>query len=88
MSSEEASVKTTNSLENESQNENENEKKKNGSFSSWMKGMGKHLAKNWIIYTFFIIPIAYYIVFRYVPDSNTSNSSSETRHSEERLAIH
>jgi len=67
MSSEEASVKTTNSLENESQNENENEKKKNGSFSSWMKGMGKHLAKNWIIYTFFIIPIAYYIVFRYVP---------------------
>lgn len=33
----------------------------------WFKGMGKHLKKNWIIYTFLIIPVAYYVIFRYIP---------------------
>lgn len=45
----------------------ENTNKKKTGFGSWLKGMGKHLKKNWVIYTFFIIPVIYYIIFRYVP---------------------
>lgn len=36
-------------------------------FSAWIKDMAKHLKKNWVIYTFLIIPVAYYIIFRYLP---------------------
>ncbi|MCQ2517333.1 MAG: ABC transporter permease subunit [Lachnospiraceae bacterium] len=35
--------------------------------SVWAKGMGKHLKTNWLIYTFFIIPVIYYVIFRYIP---------------------
>jgi len=53
-----------------SNNSSENvaeEKAKKVNASAWIKDMAKHLKKNWVIYTFLIIPVAYYIVFRYVP---------------------
>lgn len=48
-------------------NSSEEKKQKKITFSEWMKDMSKHLRKNWIIYTFFIIPVVYYIIFRYIP---------------------
>lgn len=62
-----------NSSENNTEEKAKEEKateqkpKKNINASAWMKDMGKHLRKNWVIYTFLIIPVAYYIVFRYLP---------------------
>ena len=29
--------------------------------------LGKHIAKNWRLYMFLVIPIIYYLVFRYIP---------------------
>ena len=46
---------------------NDNSKKQKQSFGDWSKGMAKHLRKNWVIYTFLIIPVVYYIIFRYIP---------------------
>lgn len=34
---------------------------------SWLKGLLKHIKKNWVIYSFFLIPVIYYVIFRYVP---------------------
>ena len=61
-SSSESNIGFADSLDTNA-NDKENAKSKAG----WAGGMAKHLRKNWVIYTFFLIPIAYYIVFRYIP---------------------
>ncbi|MBR4412007.1 MAG: sugar ABC transporter permease [Lachnospiraceae bacterium] len=50
---------TTALSENES---SENKPKKNRNDGFW-----RHMKKNWILYTFLIIPVVYYVVFRYIP---------------------
>ena len=29
--------------------------------------LGKHLKKEWMLYSFLIIPVLYYIIFKYIP---------------------
>ena len=61
MESVEETVTATALAENESsENKGKNGKYRNDTFL-------KHMKKNWVIYTFLIIPVAYYIVFRYIP---------------------
>ena len=46
-----------------------NESSENSDKKSRLRNDGflKHMKKNWIIYTFLIIPVVYYVVFRYIP---------------------
>lgn len=56
----------TETKEQPSEISEEKQSKKEKVFA-WIKDMAKHLKKNWIIYTFFIIPVIYYVIFRYIP---------------------
>ena len=49
-------------LNDSESSENENKKSKFRNDGFW-----RHMKKNWILYTFLIIPVVYYVVFRYIP---------------------
>ena len=66
MTNEDSKIEVTESIEETtalSENESsENKPKKNSGDGFW-----RHMKKNWILYTFLIIPVVYYVVFRYIP---------------------
>ena len=66
MTNEDSKIEVTESMEETtalSENESsENKPKKNRNDGFW-----RHMKKNWILYTFLIIPVVYYVVFRYIP---------------------
>ena len=66
MTNEDSKIEVTESMEETtalSENESsDNKPKKNPGDGFW-----RHMKKNWILYTFLIIPVAYYVVFRYIP---------------------
>ena len=66
MTNEDSKIEVTESIEETtalSENESsDNKPKKNPGDGFW-----RHMKKNWILYTFLIIPVVYYVVFRYIP---------------------
>ena len=66
MTNEDSKIEVTESVEETtalSENESsENKPKKNRNDGFW-----RHMKKNWVLYTFLIIPVVYYVVFRYIP---------------------
>ena len=66
MTNEDSKIEVTESIEETtalSENESsDNKPKKNSGDGFW-----RHMKKNWILYTFLIIPVVYYVVFRYIP---------------------
>ena len=66
MTNEDSKIEVSESMEETtalSENESsDNKPKKNPGDGFW-----RHMKKNWILYTFLIIPVAYYVVFRYIP---------------------